>query len=367
MESRYSLAERKSFTEYLSPDNQTILGEHTTDGSDTHTDDYDTDYSCYGYYDTSSIIFSSKLLLFTSVVFVIMGIIGNFINIVVMSQYLRKYSSSVYIFVLAISDSAYLISTFLGALLKPIKCYYFNETRIDFVSHNNFACQLFQYLMDLFSDYSCMIILCFSIERFIAVCKPIKVKVICSIKIVKLLCILLLLVISASIAPHNFMMLGSYYHSCVIDLDSEKTFSVIYIVESTVFKILPVFVIAICNVLIIYQMTRKSDIEALGRNEARGRKESSKHITIILILISISYIVLYLPVLIHFILWTLVRNDTISISYETLYVAQNCTRLLYICAFSINFYLYSVGSKLFRQQLRETWDIVRRRMSLRVE
>ena len=118
MESRYSLAERKSFTEYLSPDNQTILGELITDGSDTHTDDYDTDYSCYGYYDTSSIIFSSKLLLFTSVVFVIIGITGNFINIVVMSQYLRKYSSSVYIFVLAISDSAYLISTFLYRLLE---------------------------------------------------------------------------------------------------------------------------------------------------------------------------------------------------------------------------------------------------------
>ena len=361
MQSEYSFAERKNFTEYLRLDNQTILGELTTDGSDTHTEDYDTDYSCYGYYDTSGIIFSSKLFLFTSVVFVIMGIIGNFINIIVMSQYLRKYSSSVYIFILAISDSAYLISTFLGGLLKPLKCYYFKETSIDFVNHNNFACKLFQYLMDLSSDYSSMIILCFSIERFIAVYKPIKVKVICRIKIVKLLCILLLLLISASIAPYHFMMLRSYYHSCVVDLDAEKTFSVIYIVESTVYKILPVFMIAICNVLVIYQMTRKSGIES------RGRKESSKHVTIILILISISYIVLYLPVLIHYILWTLVRNDTISISRETRYVAQNFTSLLYICAFSINFYLYSVGSKLFRQQLRETWDIVRRRMSLRVE
>ena len=361
MESKYSFAERKSFTEYLSPDNQTILGELSTGGSETHTEDYDTDYSCSGYYYTSSIIFSSKLFLFTSVAFVIMGIIGNFINIIVMSQYLRKYSSSVYIFILAISDSAYLISTFLGGLLKPLKCYYFKETRIDFVNHNNFACQLFQYLMDLFSDYSSMIILCFSIERFIAVCKPIKVKVICRIKIVKLLCILLLLVISASVAPHHFMMVGSYYHSCVIDVDSETTYSNVYIIESTIYKIVQVFVIAICNVLIIYQMARKNGIEA------RERKESSKHVTIILILISASYIILYLPALIHFILWKLVRNHTISISYETFFVTFNCAKLLYICAFSINFYLYSIGSKLFRQQLRETWDIVRRRMSLRVE
>ena len=362
MESKYSLAERKSFTEYLSRDNQAILGELTTDGSETHTDDYDTDYSCYGYYDTSSIIFSSKLFLFTSVAFVIMGIIGNFINVIVMSQYLRKYSSSVYIFVLAISDSAYLISVFLVDLLEPLKCYYFNETRIDFVNHNNFACKLFPYLQDLSSDYSSMIILCFSIERFIAVCKPIKVKIICRIKTVKFLCILLLLVISASTAPYKFMMIGSYYHSCGIDLDySVTTVLVIYIVELTVYKIVSGFMIVICNVLIIYQMIRKSGIEA------RGRKESSKHVTIILILISASYIVLYLPLLIHFILTRLAHNDVISISYETLRVAGNCTGFLYICAFSINFYLYSVGSKLFRQQLRETWDIVRRKMSLRVE
>ena len=167
----------------------------------------------------------------------------------------------------------------------------------------------------------------------------------------KLLCILSFLLISVSIDPHHFMMLHSYYyHSCHIDIDSETTFTVdlIQIVESRVFEIVPMFMIATCNVLIIYQMYQKSGIEA------RGRKESSKHVTIILILISISYIVLYLPVLIHYILWTLVRNDTISISRETRYVAQNFTSLLYICAFSINFYLYSVGSKLFRQQLRET-------------
>ena len=206
-----------------------------------------------------------------------------------------------------------------------------------------------------------MIILCFSIERFIAVCKPIKVKIICRIKIVKLLCILLLLVISVSIAPYNFMMVSSYHHMCFVDLGYEETISVLYIVELTVYKIVPGFMIVICNVLIIYQMTRKSGIEA------RGRQESSTHITIILILISTSYIVLYLPLSIHFILLKLAYNDTISISFETLLVAENCTRLLYICAFAINFYLYSVGSKLFRQQLRETCDIIRRRMSLRVE
>ena len=168
MQSEYSFAERKKFTEYLRPDNQTMLGELTTDGNETHTEDYDTDYSCLGYYYTSSIIFSSKLFLFTSVAFVIMGIIGNSINIIVMSQFL---------------------------------------------------------------------------------------------------------VISASIAPHHFMMVGSYYHWCAIDLNWQTTYSNIDIIESTIYKIVAVFAIAICNVLIIYQIARKSGIEARGRNEARGNAQ----------------------------------------------------------------------------------------------
>ena len=161
MQSEYNHSELKNVTAHLIPDNQTIFGELTSDGV---TEDDDKDYCCNGFFNSDNVIFASKLFIFTSVALVAMGITGNIINIIVMSRYLRKYSSSVYIFLLAVSDSVCLISAFLGILMEPLKCYYFQETSIDFANHNNFACKLFQYLMDLSSDYSSIIILCFSAE-----------------------------------------------------------------------------------------------------------------------------------------------------------------------------------------------------------
>ena len=161
--------------------------------------------------------------------------------------------------------------------------------------------------------------------------------------------------ISVSISPHHFMMFRTYYHRCTIDPDWTGTFFTAYVIELTIFRIVPVILIAAFNILIIYKMARKSNIES------HNSRYSGKSVTMVLILISTSYIALYLPVLIVFILFRLMRIEIISLSETGMKIAQRYTSILYICGFSINFYLYSVGSNLFRQQLKETWDAVRRR------
>ena len=159
-----------------------------------------------------------------------------------------------YIFLLAMSDSVYLTSIFLFYILPRLKCYFFRLTTIDFVNHNNFACKLFHYFLELSADYSSMIILCSTIERFVAVYKPMKVKLMCRVNKVKLLCFILLLVTSISTAPSLFIMIDADYHTCGAGGQWEVIYSVAYSVELTVFRIVPAILVIIFNALIIYQM-----------------------------------------------------------------------------------------------------------------
>ena len=322
----------------MTPDNHTVLDKLISGSNATQTE-VDRNKYCHIHKD----FFFLNLALLSSFVVVTMGIAGNLINIVVMSRYLQKHSSNVYIFCLAISDSVYLISTLLCEILPAVNCYYYYFSNFQF-------CQLILHLIEISSDYSSMIILCFTIERCIAVYKPIKVKIMCSLNKAKILCFLLLLVVSISTVPPKLLMI---YTSDVV----KDTFEVL-LVEITVFRIVPAILIIILNSLIIYQMVKKKRVKC-------HKKDTSKKITIILILISTSYMALQVPPLIHVILTGLRWMEIVTLSDYAFDLSYRYSSALYACSYAINFYLYSIGSKLFRQQLKETYDSIRSRMSFR--
>jgi len=83
------------------------------------------------------------------------------------------------------------------------------------------------------------------------------------------------------------------------------------------------------------------------------REDKSLQMTIMLIIVSTSYVLAYVPVLIHFVVWRLERAGIVSVSNRTMLIAQNYTRMLYVAGFAINFFLYTVSGRVFRKQLIE--------------
>ncbi len=69
--------------------------------------------------------------------------------------------------------------------------------------------------------------------------------------------------------------------------------------------------------------------------------------------VSTSYILAYLPVLVHFVLWKLMRSKVLVLSDAGMEIGQKYTSTLYIAGFAINFFLYTIGGKIFRDQLRD--------------
>lgn len=93
----------------------------------------------------------------------------------------RLHGVSLYLLTLAASDSFYLVSVFLSKTLTTLRCWYFIESALDIVNRSNVSCVLLQYLCDLFSNNSTCVILAFTVERAVAVFRPMRYKELCTV------------------------------------------------------------------------------------------------------------------------------------------------------------------------------------------
>jgi len=104
--------------------------------------------------------------------------------------------------------------------------------------------------------------------------------------------------------------------------------------------------------------------ETMARQKASGRRatvdlavmkreERSLQTTIMLITVSTSYVLAYLPVLIHFVIYfiRLKLDRSFDNVDNTMLIAGNYTKLLYVGGVAVNFFLYTVSGRVFRKQL----------------
>ena len=325
------------------------------------------DYACYSvtvHEEDFHVMLSHRIFLYASFVLVILGLIGNTLSVLVFtSREMRAISSNFYLLMLAVSDSCYLLSVFLSKVLTDMRCLHMKQTSADIYHRFSMMCKILQYTSDVFSDYSTCLILVFTIERFIAVYIPLKFKEICTLSRAKKVCLGLLLFISISTCPYHMIMVGLYKDLpvCIVLLEHENLFSIFYLIEAVFYRIIPVIQIAVLNAFIIFRVIhvskakkkRRRSHNSLNNNQRSLSKKEDKNrqLTIMLILVSSTYILAYLPVLIHYILWKLQRMDKILLSESGMTITQNYTKTLYIAGFAINFFLYTVSGKVFRKQL----------------
>ena len=317
------------------------------------------DPACYGYFMTPHVTVSYRIHVFLCLVFIVVGLIGNTLNIIVFSsREMRLVSSNFYLLMLAVSDSMYLICVMCSRIMISLRCLYAPESSIDIFNTNTFMCKLLQFFLDLQSDYSTCLIMAFTIERYIAVYRPLQFKEICTVRKARIICAVLFVTTVLCVAPHHFLFMGRPENKdvCTILPEHETTFTALYIVEILIFRIAPVVSIVTFNILII---TRVTLLTRSARNNKRASSERSRiqrrgknmQLTVILLLVSSTYVAAILPVLIHFGIWKLVRSEFVSISEAALIISQNYTKPLYVLASAINFFLYTLSGGIFREQL----------------
>jgi hypothetical protein len=114
---------------------------------------------------------SELMALYYTPVIVLFGIVGNILSVIVfLTTDLRKISTSIYLAVLGIIDTCFLLGSFVAWLQ------YFD---IDIYS-KYFFCKFFTFMSGFCSFLSNWIIAAFTIERFIAVVYPLKRRTKCT-------------------------------------------------------------------------------------------------------------------------------------------------------------------------------------------
>jgi len=104
--------------------------------------------------------------------------------------------------------------------------------------------------------------------------------------------------------------------------------------------------------------------QTVARGQAAGRKtkvdvkvlkreEKSLQTTIMLITVSSSYVLAYLPVLFHFVVYfiKLKLDRSLDVGVKSMLIAGNYTKMLYVGGVAVNFFLYTVSGRVFRKQL----------------
>ncbi|KAL0106917.1 hypothetical protein PUN28_015439 [Cardiocondyla obscurior] len=299
--------------------------------------------------------FLYNLQLYYTPILVFLGLLGNCLSMCVFfGTKLRYSSSSIYLGVLAISDSGFLIIVFVTWLKMVL---------VDLFNRPGF-CQFFTFLAYFFSFLSVWFVVAFTIERYIAVRWPLRRQFLCTVTRAKMT------VTGLTVLAILLNMPVIWFREIIIFCDTKTCYSVCYLnmdrgfwasahnnVDMFITFAVPLTMIVIFNVLIarnIYKfdhVRRTLTIESEASNERtyipRDRMPQTK-VTKMLLLVSSAFFFLNMPAFV----FRLIAFHYSECEYPKWVIStQQMCLLLFDTSFGINFILYCASGENFRREM----------------
>ncbi|CAG5131821.1 unnamed protein product, partial [Candidula unifasciata] len=290
-----------------------------------------------------------------SPVLIVFGTIGNLLSILVMSRRkMRSSNAAVYLISLAIADT--------GALIIGLLRFFVAEP----------ICKIRFWLTFVSLDISAWVLVAFTIERFLSVCFPHRLKTFCTQKssIIAVVCIAVVML------AHNSHFLYGYgdviitYENtsilvrCIFVSDNYSDFfyNIHIWISLCVNCFIPLVIFIVCNsfiatkVLLRSRKMHKIAEDKTAKYASReslavtGRQESNSRLTIMLFTVTIVFLITTAPIRVLFILLPSLQFQT-SKDYAVLYLTHKVTVILMYTNNSVNFILYCVTGSKFRNEV----------------
>ncbi|KAK3087055.1 hypothetical protein FSP39_001080 [Pinctada imbricata] len=267
---------------------------------------------------------------------------------------MRKLSASVYLAALSTSD---LIALLFYVSIEWIKrgLPQILETVAPFTEQEG-ICQIIQYLQYVSRFLSAWLVVCFTFERYIGVCHPLKRKDICDINTSRKI-VMTVIIVSLIICIFRPVLSGTHYVGprhvpyCSARLQYKFVSFVLDCIFVVTITFLPFCIITVLNAMII----RKLFIRNRKHRECKIITEESiirLEFTIILIAISFCFIAFNTPyMVIWFKLFLSVANN-VMVGFVENESMLSFTRTIIYMNYCVNFFLYSVTGAYFRKELR---------------
>ena len=313
-------------------------------------------------------------------IIVAVGTSGNVISFIVfLWTSLSNMSSSVYLAALAIADTGFLLSLFLG---------WTSWTELD-LFHRKGWCPIIVYTTYVFSFLSVWYVVSFSVERYVAVCYPLRRQVMCTTKRAK--------IVTVSLAVFALVFYSfAAWTSDIRDvpglelpecLPHREHFHMVTIFNNidTVFTLIVPFITIVminvricCKMVYVYRKRRLLSQQYILQDRDRISKhddfipericdQQQIRITKMLLIVSSTFLLLNLPShafrLYGFFGMFLGKSATVT---PVQVRWQELCQFLYYINFAINFFLYSVCGRNFRMALTQCRCCLRIRGRMRL-
>lgn len=284
------------------------------------------------------------------------GFVTNTLIIFIAARIKPMHTCEMYMIALGIADLMAVSGRFVHRMLDRYG-----------VRRHNFDCKSVRYIYTVGLVYSNLILMAWTLERFIAVMFPLKLSVWCSIRNTKITigtlfvaCALLSIPFFTDSAVMTFWSGIEYLRVCEL---TEFAYAVYTHIESIYYIYIPFLVIGGCNIAILYRLTAMSKARlAMASNQDTIDKKASenKRMTILLLSISVAFFVFHIPYIYAMVINYLYPNFTVLLAGDPHHFAkvifssslayalaefQNCT----------NFFLYCLSGTKFRTMLMQTF------------
>ena len=305
----------------------------------------------------------SSLFLYAGMLLLLLGLIGNFMSFCVLqTAHFRPLSSSFLLSALAVVDSGFLLT----ALLWQWVLAYSHDTHDIRVSAGLPGCRAHFFFRLYLFQMSAWTLLLVTAERLVSVVRPLQARIICSRKrVIITWCVMA--VVLFLLNAHMFKTVKTtmairksgngelgFFVGCMKDKHFYPVFWGAWIwVDKSVAVFIPGVTLLVMNIIIVTKVIEAKRDRRMSVRSQKTSKEakSTRHVTAILIGISMLFLATNLPMAIYQIGNGYWPHDTPAQVYSTT-VAYSAVEFIMYLNFSLNFLLYCVcGRSMFRPAL----------------
>ncbi|XP_060561996.1 growth hormone secretagogue receptor type 1-like [Ruditapes philippinarum] len=306
------------------------------------------------------------ILLIVPPILLIIGSVGNILSFCILFKNTNKASTYTFLSALALAD---LLVLYVGLLRIWI-----GQFMTDILDTNNIVCKAGIFLGYVCSDISVWLIVAVTVERFIVVMFPMKAPRLCNTRNARITIIFIIFVFIAvnthfiwTVELHNYYFDTIVISKCEAKMVYTNLVEVLWPwVDAGIYSFVPFLVIMILNSFIIIniisaQQTRfvlrqQTSLQA-GKhvqNQNRKQAESSKRITVMLLLVSFTFLITTLPMnlVLIFTSFSNERDNDDDKVFAKWKLVSSCTEMLMYVNHCINFFLYCITGKKFRDQFK---------------
>lgn len=225
-------------------------------------------------------------------------------------------------------------------------------------------CRAFLFVANLVYVFSNWILVCWTIERFIAVVFPIKLNAWCTVPVMKRVLLVCLTLCSITFIPQIFFSYRSplTHYVCIYH---PEYYTIYAHIESTVYMYAPMTIIIVCNTVIIlrvkHAMKQRSEFTS-NKTILEKRLKEQRQMTRVLVTVSVVFVLLHSTQILAKV-WQAIYPDVMLIKP---YSIRDFVRfyLFVILGYqvtdfqnSVNFFLYCAFGSKVRMVLKNTFRL----------